>query len=91
MASWSKTSDWLDKKRNKTGVPLIIRQDCFKEVPISDAKLDEFDFKVALTSGFISEKLKQDFANNLALIQTKKRVSIESAFSQSPPKRDDMQ
>jgi hypothetical protein len=66
MVSWSKTSNWLDRKRNKKGVPLITRQDCFKEVPISDAKLDEFEFNATLTSGLISEKLKADFSRNLA-------------------------
>jgi hypothetical protein len=91
MVSWSKTSDWLDKKRNKTGVPLITRQDCFKEVPISDATLDEFEFNATLTSGLISEKLKADFSRNVAQTQTAKGVSIESAFSRSPPKREDMQ
>lgn len=76
MESWSKTSNWLDKKRNKTGVSLITRQECFKEIPISDKTLDEFEFNATLTSGLISEKLKADFSRNLAQAETDKGISI---------------
>ena len=58
--SWSKTTEWIDKKRNQTGVPLIVRQDCFKEVPIPDQTLDDFEFNATLASGLISEKFKPE-------------------------------
>ena len=70
---WKLTQNKLSNVR-QTGVPLIAKQDCYKQV-IQKLTLDDFHFDASLSSGLISEKLLADYDKNFGQSRTTKNAS----------------
>lgn len=57
-ASWTKTATWLNRKRNQTGMPLISRQDTYRDNPVPDSILDNYEINATLNSGLKADQLE---------------------------------